>query len=548
MSSLALARKWRPRSFDTLVGQEHVVRALSHALQTQRLHHAYLLTGTRGVGKTTIARILAKALNCETGITANPCGKCGACSDIDAGRFPDYLEMDAASNRGVEEMAQVLDSAVYAPTVGRYKVFVIDEVHMLTNHAFNAMLKTLEEPPGHVIFILATTDPQKVPVTVLSRCLQFGLKNMPALSVAKHLHTVLEAENVSFEPSALPLIGKAARGSMRDALSLLDQAIAFGAGEVKYADVRQMLGAIDSADVFALLDALASNDAATVLTLAHQMDQANVPLDRILQELAALAHRLALVQLDMPGEPEEELELLKSLAARFAPEELQVIYQIVLHGQRDLALAPDELTGFSMVMVRLLAFRPQGASAKPAALVVASAPVSRATAPTSIVAAALPVPVPAPAPTPAPAVAPAPTPVAALLPVGDQPIVFDGDWPALTASVRASGLVKQVLLGSELLGFDGSGFRLRVPLKNWAEASSVAKVRDALSTHFGQPVRVSIEQGSVAGPTADSLAAQDHAQRLEQATQSIQSDAFVRTLMDEFGASIVPGSIKPAQK
>ena len=256
MAHQVLARKWRPRDFSTLVGQDHVVRALSHALDTGRLHHAYLFTGTRGVGKTTLARILAKALNCEQGVGARPCGVCRSCTEIDAGRFPDYLEMDAASNRGVDEMAQVLDAAAYAPVVGRYKVFVIDEVHMLTTHAFNAMLKTLEEPPGHVVFILATTDPQRVPVTVLSRCLQFGLRNMPPETVAGHLAGILQAEGIVHEPAALPLIGRAAEGSMRDALSLLDQAIAFGGGSVEEAAVREMLGVVDAGWVSRLTDAL----------------------------------------------------------------------------------------------------------------------------------------------------------------------------------------------------------------------------------------------------------------------------------------------------
>ncbi len=556
MSSIALARKWRPRSFATLVGQQHVVKALTHALDTQRIHHAYLLTGTRGVGKTTIARILAKSLNCEVGMSASPCGVCSACTGIDTGHFPDYMEMDAASNRGVDEMAQVLDSAVYAPTSGRYKVFVIDEVHMLTNHAFNSMLKTLEEPPAHVVFILATTDPQKVPVTVLSRCLQFGLKNMPVVDIVAHLSQVLNDEQISFEAAALSPIAKAARGSMRDALSLLDQAIAYGGGKVLYSDVRTMLGSVDSSDVLRLMQALAANDGATLLSLAPEWEQANVPLERVLQELAALAHRLALVQCKAGGEHDYDPEQVEQLAQSLSPEYLQVIYQIALHGARDLSLAPDELTGFSMTLVRLLAFRPQGGAVSAAPLltppVVGARPVAAikpipsalaarpaqpvVSAPAVVVPAAVVVPTVTSVPVPAPVVASVPSAPAA---------AFDGNWPNLTAQMRCGGMVKQVLLGSELVSFSGGEFRLRVPLKNWAEAASVGRVRDALSQHFGHAVRVSIEHGVIAGPTAESLASEDRAQRQAQAEESIQNDGMVRTLLDEFNATIVPGSIKP---
>ncbi|HWS74384.1 MAG TPA: DNA polymerase III subunit gamma/tau, partial [Quisquiliibacterium sp.] len=326
-----LARKWRPRDFESLVGQEHVVRALGHALATGRLHHAYLFTGTRGVGKTTIARILAKSLNCETGLSARPCGRCRACTEIDEGRFPDYLELDAASNRGVDEMVQLLENAVYSPVSGRFKVYVIDEVHMLTTHAFNAMLKTLEEPPAHVVFILATTDPQKVPVTVLSRCLQFNLKNMPPAAIARHLEKVLEAEGIPAEAPALALIGRAAAGSMRDALSLLDQAIAFTAGNVGEAAVREMLGVVDRRQLEQMLDALLVADGPALVAVGDAMLANNAPFGRTLADLAAMLQRIALAQVGAFGD-EDDPATLERYAQAISPEDLQVWYQIAIHG------------------------------------------------------------------------------------------------------------------------------------------------------------------------------------------------------------------------
>ncbi|MDR2260129.1 MAG: DNA polymerase III subunit gamma/tau [Azoarcus sp.] len=360
MSYQVLARKWRPKSFETLVGQEHVVRALSHALATGRLHHAWLFTGTRGVGKTTISRILAKTLNCETGVSATPCGQCDACRAIDADRFPDYVEMDAASNRGVDDMAALLDRAVYAPVAGRYKVYMIDEVHMLTGHAFNAMLKTLEEPPEHVKFILATTDPQKIPVTVLSRCLQFNLKQMPPGPIAEHLARILEAEAVPFEAGALRHLARAANGSMRDALSLLDQAIAHGAGRVVEEQVMQMLGAVGDDHLYAILDALAAGDAEALVAAGDGMEARSLSFEAALQALATLLARVALVQFAPAAVADgHERARLADYAGRFDAEYLQLAYQIAVHGRDELALAPDEYTGFSMSLLRLLAFRPE---------------------------------------------------------------------------------------------------------------------------------------------------------------------------------------------
>ncbi|MES2771994.1 MAG: DNA polymerase III subunit gamma/tau [Pseudomonadota bacterium] len=368
MSYQVLARKWRPKTFSSLVGQAHIVRALTHALTEQRLHHAYLFTGTRGVGKTTLARILAKALNCETGITATPCGQCVACSEIDSGRFIDLLEVDAATNTRVDEMRQLLENAVYAPSRGRFKVYVIDEVHMLSNSAFNAMLKTLEEPPEHVKFILATTDPQKIPVTVLSRCLQFNLKQITPTTIAEHLQLILAQEKIHAESAALALIAHSAAGSMRDALSLLDQAIAHGAGKVESAQVRDMLGTVDLDYLFCLLDALLADDVTALLRIADDMNARSLSFDTALQALASLLTRLQIAQWAPASLADDtpERERCLSLAMQLDAEFLQLAYQIAVHGRKELPLAPDEYSGFVMTLLRLYTFRPQSASTLPA--------------------------------------------------------------------------------------------------------------------------------------------------------------------------------------
>ncbi|MFJ7565743.1 DNA polymerase III subunit gamma/tau [Herminiimonas sp. NPDC097707] len=388
MSYQVLARKYRPKSFDTLVGQEHVVRALTHALENKRLHHAYLFTGTRGVGKTTLSRILAKSFNCigpdgNGDITATPCGVCEACVAIDAGRFVDYIEMDAASNRGVDEMAQLLEQAVYAPSNARFKVYMIDEVHMLTNHAFNSMLKTLEEPPEHVKFILATTDPQKIPVTVLSRCLQFNLKQMPPGHIVAHLDDILGQEQIEFETPALRLLAQGAHGSMRDALSLTDQAIAYAAGKVTLEAVQGMLGALDQSFLIRLLDALAQKDGAGLLAVADEMATRSLSYNAALQDLGSLLHRIALAQTvpaALPDDLPERDDVLR-LAALFDAEEIQLFYQIAVHGRNELGLAPDEYAGFSMTLLRMLAFRPGFGPAEAEISAPAAAPVARPTAP-----------------------------------------------------------------------------------------------------------------------------------------------------------------------
>ena len=373
MSYQVLARKYRPRNFDTLVGQEHVVRALTHALENKRLHHAYLFTGTRGVGKTTLSRILAKALNCigadgAGDITASPCGVCEACVAIDAGRFVDYIEMDAASNRGVDEMTQLLEQAVYAPSNARFKVYMIDEVHMLTNQAFNSMLKTLEEPPEHVKFILATTDPQKIPVTVLSRCLQFNLKQMPPGHIVSHLENILGQEQITFEVSALRLLAQGAQGSMRDGLSLTDQAIAYAAGKVTLEAVQGMLGTLDQGYLISLLDALAAQDGARLLAVADDMAARSLSYSAALQDLATLFNRIAIAQSVPQAIPEDlpEREEILRLSAQFSPEDVQLFYQIAAHGRHELGLAPDEYAGFTMTLLRMLAFTPLWSDGKSA--------------------------------------------------------------------------------------------------------------------------------------------------------------------------------------
>ncbi len=453
MTYLVLARKWRPRSFDTLVGQDHVVRALTHALDTQRLHHAWLFTGTRGVGKTTLSRILAKSLNCETGITSKPCGVCRACTEIDAGRFVDYLELDAASNRGVEEMTQLLEQAVYAPGAGRFKVYMIDEVHMLTGHAFNAMLKTLEEPPPHVKFILATTDPQKIPVTVLSRCLQFNLKQMPADSIVGHLQAVLGEEQVGFEVPALRLIGQAASGSMRDALSLTDQAIAYSAGNLTEDAVRGMLGTIDQRHLVRLLDALSTGDAKGVLAVADELATRGLSYAGALADLAVLLSRVAIEQRVSGVTPAEDplVADIARLAQSLHPDAVQLFYSVAVHSRGELTLAPDEYAGFIMACLRMLALNgdagPQTAIEAPAtparqtaepaepavaaaqppqAAPVATAPVVERPAPAAQPAAPAPAPVaatPAPSvPVSAPQANVAPVPAAAPAPMAAAPV------------------------------------------------------------------------------------------------------------------------------
>ena len=528
MSYQVLARKWRPRNFASLVGQEHVVRALTHALEQKRLHHAYLFTGTRGVGKTTLARILAKALNCETGITATPCGVCSACTEIDSGRFVDLIEIDAATNTGIDNMRELQDNAVYAPTRGRFKVFVIDEVHMLSKQAFNSMLKTFEEPPEHIKFILATTDPQRIPVTVLSRCLQFNLKQMPREAIYEHLGYILQQEDHGAEPAALRLIAQAAQGSMRDALSLLDQAIAYAGGTVSEEAVRAMLGAIDQDYLFKLLDGLARQDVKAMLAIAADMESRSLSFDSALQDLAALLHQIALAQSapDALGQDLPERESILALAQQFDAEELQLHYQIALHGRRDLPLAPDEYAGFSMSLMRMLAFRPADAAAgavQPAAKKKPDAVPVRA----------------------AGAAQPGRTGAAAAALPPEAP--FDMDWPRLANQLKVSGVARQLAQQSEMRRFDGESMELGLAhsAKHLAERTYQEKLRAALEDHFGRRVALKIVIGEISGNTAAVQAQSERQARQGKALEAIQGDAFVRDLMDTFDATIVSDSVKP---
>jgi len=527
------------------------VRALRHALDTGRLHHAYLLTGTRGVGKTTLARILARSVNCETGVSSSPCGRCGPCVEIEAGSFVDYIELDAASNRGVEEMAQLLGDAVYAPTAGRYKVYVIDEVHMLSTHAFNAMLKTLEEPPPHVLFVLATTDAHKVPATVLSRCLQLNLRNLPAVRIAQHLAEVLEQENVASEPAALAALGRAAAGSMRDGLSLLEQAIASGAGAVGVGAVQEMLGVVERGDLLRIVAALAAGDAAGLVAIADEMALANAPFERTLLDFAALMQRLALTQVGVTSDEDADLA---EYAGLISPADVQVYYQIAIHGARDLALAPDAQTGFTMVLLRLLAFAPDTV---PVASGSRAAPAAPRTPAVSVEAAARRVAVAVVAPPraasastravrsdrPKPATTAAAPPTLVPAPDSGQ-ASFDGNWPGLALVLPVRGMVDQFMRQSEMIEWDGDHFRVRVPVRMMAERAMLDKVREALSAHFGRAIRLSVEIGAVGEQTAEAVARRESAQRLEQASATLEVDPRVRSLLDEFDGVIVPGSVR----
>jgi DNA polymerase-3 subunit gamma/tau len=538
MSYIVLARKWRPKRFAEMVGQEHVLRALGNALDSGKVHHAFLFTGTRGVGKTTVARILAKSLNCETGVSANPCGICAACREIDEGRFVDLIEVDAASRTKVDDTRELLDNVQYSPTRGRYKVYLIDEVHMLSNHSFNALLKTLEEPPPHVKFLLATTDPQKLPVTVLSRCLQFSLKRLSANLIAERLQFIAAAEKLDYEPAAFALLARAAEGSMRDALSLLDQLIAFGGGALSEANTRSMLGTIDRGHVLKIVEALSIEDGPGLLAQVRELDRDAPDYDRALVDLAALLQRIAIAQV-VPAAAQEDEEFdaptLARLGLAMSAEDVQLYYQIALDGRRDLPMAPDPRLGFEMTLLRMLAFRPDTA---------AQAGATARTAP---------VPAPATAAASAAAVIASPAsaarvPAARVPAAGAPSIEIDaGTWPAVVEAANLSGMVRQFALNCVPASFENDVLSLRL---DQAVAERRArpiedKLLQGLCKYLGRDIRIvfDVSDAALATPARQrALAEQD---RVLRAAAAFEQDPAVKGLRERFGAEVDAASVKP---
>jgi len=573
MSYQVLARKWRPRKFAELVGQEHVVRALTNALDSGRMHHAYLFTGTRGVGKTTIARIFAKSLNCERGESADPCGECAVCTAVDAGRFVDLLEIDAASNTGVDDVREVIENAQYAPSRGRFKVYLVDEVHMLSKPAFNALLKTLEEPPPHVKFLLATTDPQKLPVTVLSRCLKFNLKRLLPEQISGQMRHILAAEGIEYEEEAIGELAHGADGSLRDGLSLLDQAIAYGGGALRATDVRAMLGSVERGQVLGVIEALAAGDGAALMGEADRIASYSPDFAGVLDDLATVLHRIQLIQL-VPGYREEEGDAgLADIANRLVPEDVQLYYQIATTSRRELPLAPDARIGFEMALLRMFAFRPaeagQGAApSAPRAVAPAPAVAPRAAAPAPVapaparapapaasaasVAAPAPAPVtPRPAPTPTPAVA-APTPAPA--PAAPQgPLALDAnglpDWHDVIERANLRGPIGQLAQNSSLRELDGEGMVLALQPQHMhlAVEPLTSQMEEKVSHAIGRRVRIRFiaDHGNLGTPAERRAQAQIDAQA--NAVASMETDPFVQTLKREFDARVIPQSIKPVE-
>ena len=543
MSYQVLARKWRPRQFSELVGQEHVVRALSHALDGGRIHHAFLFTGTRGVGKTTIARIFAKSLNCEKGPTSTPCGVCGICTDIDAGRFVDLLEIDAASNTGIDNVRELIDNAQYMPSRGRHKVYLIDEVHMLSKAAFNALLKTLEEPPAHVKFLLATTDPQKLPVTVLSRCIKFNLKRLTPEQISGQMRHILAAEQVNFDGEAIEVLARSADGSLRDGLSLLDQAIAHGGGELKATDVHAMLGTVERARIRVLLESVVAADAVELFREIERIAEFAPDFAQVLDALAGLLHRIQLRQLGTGIL--DETDGSAALAERIDPREVQLYYQIAVTARRDLPLAPTQRVGFEMAMLRMLAFSPNvdpGARrSAPRSAQMPAAPALRDPAPPSSAS-----PLPSARSEPAP---PRPAAQTAQAVAEAGPLRID-DWPALLERCELGGPLGQLALNTVLLAIDGDV--LRLGLKSVHEHLASPKLIEQLGRELGaalaRPLRVRIERVADAAESPADARARSSAARRQEAHDGLHADPAVQSLIDTFGARIIDDSVRPLEK
>ena len=543
MSYQVLARKYRPRSFDTLVGQAHVVQALKNALDQKRLHHAYLFTGTRGVGKTTLARILAKSLNCEKGISSSPCGICAVCTEIDQGRYVDLIEVDAASNTQVDNMRDLLDNAQYAPTQGQFKIYIIDEVHMLSKSAFNAMLKTLEEPPEHVKFILATTDPQKVPVTVLSRCLQFNLKQMPSLSISEYLEKILKEEGIVYEINALYLIAKSANGSMRDALSILDQGIAYCGGTIEETTIKKMLGAIDQSYLFNLIHAVIEQDGNKALEIAKEMNERNLSFDVALNDLANLIQTISVAQ-SIPDALEAsylDRDQVITLTKQISAEQLQLLYQIAILGRRDLYLAPEEFAGFTMTLLRMLSFAPQEA--------IASKVVSpqKKEIPINVIKPEI---ISKPN-----QVSPDALEIKKKIEVIDEikdeetkeTLIFNGNWRELVDQLKL-GLVKALAQQSELVSFKDNEMILSIAdeHKHLLNETYQKKLESSLSEYFNQRIKlVILQKGANNSPLKQKQ--EERSTLMKDTEEAMLQDQFVQSLLTEFNAEIIPSSIKPNQ-
>ena len=558
MSYQVLARKWRPRNFSEMAGQEHVLRALINALDNNRLHHAYLFTGTRGVGKTTVARIFAKSLNCETGLSSRPCGVCSACKAIDEGRFVDLIEVDAASRTKVEDTRELLENVQYAPTRGRYKVYLIDEVHMLSTSSFNALLKTLEEPPPHIKFLLATTDPQRLPVTILSRCLQFNLKRLPLGQINAHLQQVLKAEGIASDQAAIAHITRAADGSMRDALSLLDQAIAYGGGHLKEADVRAMLGTIESTHIVAIAEALAKGDAQAALNCVATVAEQAPDFTEVLESLLALLHRVALAQIvpQAVDDSEGDKQIVMDLAQQLSAEDVQLFYQIGLLGRRDLPYAPDARGGLEMVLLRMLAFRPAAISAQitsstirsitppkvPAKpVVVPVAPVAYKNAADDTPASQVPaLQIEEPSTVAYAAVEQTPTLTA-------NTTVEPQAWAGLVQKLKLDGMARQLASNCVLERWQGSNIHLALGTAHTSlrGAKVEERLQIALSEYSGVPVKLNFSIGSIQQETPALQQDRREHERLQVARAAIENDPNVKAFKESFNARVIPESVKP---